>query len=69
MEFGMFHEFQRSKDQSETEAFDLSFEQVDAAEEWGLDVMWLAELHAAPTRSVLSAPLNIATAIAAAPAA
>src|SRR3954452_15186810 len=64
MEFGMFHEFQRSKDQSETEAFDLSFEQVDAAEAWGLDVMWLAELHAAPTRSVLSAPLNIATAIA-----
>jgi hypothetical protein len=30
----------------------------------GLDVMWLAELHAAPTRSVLSAPLNVATAIA-----
>jgi len=64
MEFGMFHEFQRSQGQTETEAFDLSFEQVDAAEEWGLDVMWLAELHAAPTRSVLSAPLNVATAIA-----
>src|SRR3954468_16711350 len=64
MEFGMFHEFQRSQGQSETEAFDLSFEQVDAAEEWGLDVTWLAELHAAPTRSVLSAPLNVATAIA-----
>ena len=64
MEFGMFHEFQRSRGQSETEAFDQSFEQIDAAEEWGLDVMWLAELHAAPTRSVLSAPLNVATAIA-----
>ena len=64
MEFGMFHEFQRSRGQSETEAFDQSFQQVDAAEEWGLDVMWLAELHAAPTRSVLSAPLNVATAIA-----
>ena len=64
MEFGMFHEFQRSRGQSETEAFDQSFEQVDAAEEWGLDVMWLAELHVAPTRSVLSAPLNVATAIA-----
>ena len=37
---------------------------MDAAERWGLDVMWLAELHAAPTRSVLSAPLNVATAIA-----
>jgi len=64
MEFGMFHEFQWSKGVSESEAFDLSFEQVDAAEHWGLDVMWLAELHAAPTRSVLSAPLNVATAIA-----
>jgi hypothetical protein len=27
--------------------------------------MWLAQLHAAPTRSVLSAPLNVATAVAA----
>ncbi len=64
MEFGMFHEFQWSRGRTETEAFDQSFEQVDAAEEWGLDVMWLAELHTAPTRSVLSAPLNVATAIA-----
>ncbi len=65
MEFGMFHEFPWSKGCTETEAFDLSFEEIDAAERWGLDVMWLAELHAAPTRSVLSAPLNVATAIAA----
>jgi alkanesulfonate monooxygenase SsuD/methylene tetrahydromethanopterin reductase-like flavin-dependent oxidoreductase (luciferase family) len=64
MEFGMFHEFQWSRGHTETEAFDESFEEVDAAERWGLDVMWLAELHAAPTRSVLSAPLNVATAIA-----
>jgi alkanesulfonate monooxygenase SsuD/methylene tetrahydromethanopterin reductase-like flavin-dependent oxidoreductase (luciferase family) len=64
MEFGMFHEFPWSRGQTESEAFDLSFEQIDAAERWGLDVMWLAELHAAPTRSVLSAPLNVATAIA-----
>ena len=64
MEFGVFHEFPWSRGLSETEAFDLSFEEVDAAERWGLDVMWLAELHAAPTRSVLSAPLNVATAIA-----
>jgi len=64
MEFGVFHEFPLARGMSETEAFDLSFAEIDAAEEWGLDVMWLAELHAAPTRSVLSAPLNIATAIA-----
>src|SRR5271168_5489489 len=65
MEFGVFHEFPRATGQSETQAFDESFEQVDAAERWGLDVMWLAELHAAPTRSVLAAPLTIASAIAA----
>jgi alkanesulfonate monooxygenase SsuD/methylene tetrahydromethanopterin reductase-like flavin-dependent oxidoreductase (luciferase family) len=38
---------------------------VDAAEEWGLDVMWLAELHFDPARSVLSAPLCVASAVAA----
>jgi alkanesulfonate monooxygenase SsuD/methylene tetrahydromethanopterin reductase-like flavin-dependent oxidoreductase (luciferase family) len=65
MEFGMFHEFQRRPGQSEAEAFAESFEQVDAAETAGLDVMWLAELHCAPDRSVLAAPLNIASAIAA----
>src|ERR1700761_8016886 len=65
MEFGMFHEFQRVPGQTEEDAFTESFEQVDAAERWGLDVMWLAELHTAPERSVLAAPLMIATAIAA----
>jgi len=65
MEFGMFHEFQRMPGQSEAEAFATSFEQVDAAERTGLDVMWLAELHTAPERSVLAAPLTIASAIAA----
>jgi alkanesulfonate monooxygenase SsuD/methylene tetrahydromethanopterin reductase-like flavin-dependent oxidoreductase (luciferase family) len=65
MEFGMFHEFQRRPGQTEAEAFSESFEQVDAAEQAGLDVMWLAELHTAPERSVLAAPMNIASAIAA----
>ena len=65
MEFGMFHEFQRVPGQTEEEAFTESFEQVDAAERYGLDVMWLAELHTAPERSVLASPLMIATAIAA----
>ncbi len=65
MEFGMFHEFQWSPGQSEAEAFQHSFAQVDAAERWGLDAMWLAELHLAPHRSVLSAPLVVASAIAA----
>src|SRR5690242_16496071 len=65
MEFGMFHEFQWSEGQTEADAFARSMEQVDAAERWGLDAMWLAELHMAPGRSVLSAPLTVASAIAA----
>src|SRR5882757_3759579 len=64
MEFGMFHEFPSLPGRSDTEAFDEAMEQVDAAERWGLDVMWLAEIHFAPERTHLSAPLNIATAIA-----
>jgi alkanesulfonate monooxygenase SsuD/methylene tetrahydromethanopterin reductase-like flavin-dependent oxidoreductase (luciferase family) len=64
-EFGMFHEFQCSPGKSQEDAFAESFEQVDAAERWGLDAMWLAELHMAPQRSVLAAPLAIASAIAA----
>ena len=64
MEFGMFHEFQRRPAQSEADAFTESFELVDAAEHAGLDVMWLAELHGAPERSVLAAPMTIASAIA-----
>jgi alkanesulfonate monooxygenase SsuD/methylene tetrahydromethanopterin reductase-like flavin-dependent oxidoreductase (luciferase family) len=65
MEFGMFHEFPSLPGRSETEAFDEAIEQVDAAERWGLDAMWLAEIHVAPERSVCSAPLTLAAAIAA----
>src|SRR6202040_3744025 len=65
MEFGMFHEFPSLPGRSETEAFDEAMAQVDAAERWGLDAMWLAEIHFAPERTYLSAPLAIASAIAA----
>lgn len=64
MEFGIFHEFQCVAGQSHAAAFAQSFEQVDAAERWGLDVLWLAELHVDSNRSVASAPLTIASAIA-----
>src|SRR3954465_5591243 len=64
MEFGMFHEFPYLPGRSETEAFDEAMEQVDAAERWGLDAMWLAEIHFAPERTYLSSPLAIASAIA-----
>jgi alkanesulfonate monooxygenase SsuD/methylene tetrahydromethanopterin reductase-like flavin-dependent oxidoreductase (luciferase family) len=65
MEFGMFHEFPSLPGRSDSEAFDEAMEQVDAAESLGLDVMWLAELHFELRRSLLSAPLSIASAIAA----
>jgi alkanesulfonate monooxygenase SsuD/methylene tetrahydromethanopterin reductase-like flavin-dependent oxidoreductase (luciferase family) len=64
-EFGIFHEFNRRGGQSDADAFANGFDLVDAAEAWGLDAVWLAELHFAPERSVLAAPLTIASAIAA----
>ena len=65
MEFGIFHEFERTAGHDEARAFDDAFALVDAAERWGLDAVWLAELHFNPQRSVLSAPLTIASAVAA----
>jgi len=65
MEFGMFHQFPVVPGGSESEAFARGFDQVDAAERYGLDAMWLAELHVDPARSVLAAPMTIASAIAA----
>src|SRR5436305_13739715 len=64
-EFGMFHEFQRTAERTDEQAFTTSFKQVDTAERWGLDAMWLAEIHVTPERSVCSAPLTLASAIAA----
>jgi alkanesulfonate monooxygenase SsuD/methylene tetrahydromethanopterin reductase-like flavin-dependent oxidoreductase (luciferase family) len=64
MEFGVFHEFPRSEGMTDTTGFDNGFELVDAAEKWGLDAIWLAELHISP-RSVLASPIAIAAAIAA----
>ena len=64
-EFGLFQEFPRDPAQSDAEAFAQSFAQADAAERFGLDAVWLAELHFAPDRSVASAPLVLASAIAA----
>ncbi|MGH7046358.1 MAG: LLM class flavin-dependent oxidoreductase [Stellaceae bacterium] len=65
MEFGMFHQFPSLPGRPDAATFAEAFAQIDAAEELGLDVMWLAELHFDPQRSVLSAPLSIASAVAA----
>jgi alkanesulfonate monooxygenase SsuD/methylene tetrahydromethanopterin reductase-like flavin-dependent oxidoreductase (luciferase family) len=64
MEFGMFHEFQALPGEAPAQSFANSFAQIDAAERWGLDAMWLAELHFAPERSVLASPMILASAIA-----
>ena len=65
MEFGIFHEFPSIAGRPDAAAFDQAFELVDGAERWGLDAIWLAELHFDPARAVLSAPLCVASAIAA----
>ena len=46
MEFGWYHEFHRQVDQqSDADAFAQALEQVSDAERWGLDAIWLAEIH------------------------
>ena len=65
MDFGMFTDFHVRKGMTQAEAFEESFSQLLAAEEKGLDSVWLAEHHFTPDRSVLASPLIIATAIAA----
>src|SRR5436309_11410081 len=65
MEFGIFQEFPPVSGAGEAAAFDQALAEVDAAEEWGLDAIWLAELHGAPERSVIAAPMMVASAAAA----
>jgi len=64
MEFGVFEEFGRRGGESEADSFARSFEVIDAAEAGGIDAVWLAEIHFAPDRSVLAAPMTIAAGIA-----
>jgi alkanesulfonate monooxygenase SsuD/methylene tetrahydromethanopterin reductase-like flavin-dependent oxidoreductase (luciferase family) len=65
MEFGWYVEFHRQVDgQSDADAFAQGLDQVSDAERWGLDAIWLAEIHQQAERSVLSAPLTVAAAIA-----
>ena len=64
MELGSFMEFHTREDHSQVEAFKESFDHIDLAELLGLDTVWLSESHFNPSRSVLSAPLITAAAIA-----
>lgn len=65
MEFGSFMEFPPVASGTESAAFDQALAEVETAERVGLDAVWLAELHGAPERSVMSAPMMVASAIAA----
>src|ERR1700719_2499170 len=68
MEFGWYHEFHRQVDQqSDADAFAQALEQVTDAERWGLDAIWLAQIHQQAARSVLSAPRRAAAATAGRP--
>src|SRR5262245_477303 len=64
MHFGVFVEEARPG-LSQSNAFRECFETVDTAEALGLDCIWLGEIHFNPARSVISAPIAVATAIAA----
>lgn len=66
MEFGWYVEFHRQvAGQSDTDAFAQGLAQVEQAEHWGLDAIWLAEIHQQAARSVMSVPMTIGAAIAA----
>jgi alkanesulfonate monooxygenase SsuD/methylene tetrahydromethanopterin reductase-like flavin-dependent oxidoreductase (luciferase family) len=64
MNFGVFLE-QTRHGAGQADAFREMLDTADAAEAWGLDVVWLAEMLVNPARSVLSAPLLVASWIAA----
>ena len=64
METGLFTEFQCPAGMAESAAFDESLTQMQAAEDFGFDAVWLAEIHFQKDRSVLASPLVVAAALA-----
>jgi alkanesulfonate monooxygenase SsuD/methylene tetrahydromethanopterin reductase-like flavin-dependent oxidoreductase (luciferase family) len=62
--FGIFVEELRYG-ASQATAFRDIFETADRAELGGIDCVWLGEIHFTPTRSIISASLQVASAIAA----
>jgi alkanesulfonate monooxygenase SsuD/methylene tetrahydromethanopterin reductase-like flavin-dependent oxidoreductase (luciferase family) len=65
LEFGVYHEFHCRPEETPGVAFQAALAQIEAADRWGLDAIWLAEIHQQPRRSLLSVPMTIASAIAA----
>jgi alkanesulfonate monooxygenase SsuD/methylene tetrahydromethanopterin reductase-like flavin-dependent oxidoreductase (luciferase family) len=64
MHFGIFMEFESRQGRSQAESFQEGFELVEAGDAWGLDGVWLGEMHFNPARSVLGAPIVVASSIA-----
>src|SRR5262244_236723 len=60
MDFGIFTE-QIRRGSTQGQWFQELLDLADAGEQWGLDVVWLAEMLVNPARSVLSAPLLVAS--------
>jgi alkanesulfonate monooxygenase SsuD/methylene tetrahydromethanopterin reductase-like flavin-dependent oxidoreductase (luciferase family) len=65
MEVGVYHEFHCRPGEAAAAAFATALDQIEAADRWGLDAIWLAEIHQQARRSVMSAPMTVASAIAA----
>jgi alkanesulfonate monooxygenase SsuD/methylene tetrahydromethanopterin reductase-like flavin-dependent oxidoreductase (luciferase family) len=63
MHFGIFVEEARPGS-TQVAAFQEGLELAEAAETWGVDCLWLGELHFNPARSVVSAPMVLAAFIA-----
>jgi alkanesulfonate monooxygenase SsuD/methylene tetrahydromethanopterin reductase-like flavin-dependent oxidoreductase (luciferase family) len=63
MHFGIFVEEMR-QGLSQTAAFREAFSVAERAEALGIDCVWLGEIHFTPTRSVISASLQVASSIA-----
>ncbi len=65
MNFGIITECYVREGKDHTLAFDDTFEQVAAAEQLGLDSVWVVEQHFRPWASILPSPMVMAAAIAA----
>src|SRR5947207_3524487 len=63
MHFGIFVEEMR-QGLSQAAAFREAFDVAERAEALGVDCVWLGEIHFTPTRSVISASLQVASSIA-----
>ena len=63
MHFGIFVEEMRQGGLGPAAAFREAFEVAENADAWGLDCVWLGEIHFTPSRSVISASLQVASSI------